>query len=96
MRQLSNEQRDVSPPSAAPYSALTIDRVTETALTYPERNAGYVPAARSAARAQIVLLEQCLAWLPPGCREHQEITADITWVRHLPGYAAQPDLWEAT
>lgn len=83
------------PASAAPSGCLVIYHVTETALTHPGQNAAYLTDARKSARQQIALLEHCLEWLEPGSREHREISEDITWLRNLPGYVEQPDLWEA-
>lgn len=78
----------------APHYALTLDHVTETALKNPLNNAPHLPAAQAAARRETLLLEQCLAWLEPGSREHREITADLAWVRSLPGYDEQTDFLE--
>lgn len=83
------------PPSAAPYSSQTLDHVTETALTHPQINARHLPAAREVAREEVALLEYCIQRLEPGSEEHRGFSADLAWLRSLPGYAEQPDLWEA-
>lgn len=81
--------------SAAPFCPNTLNHVTETALTNPEQNANHVPRARVDAQQQVALLQECLPWLDADSRKHREISADIAWVRSLPGYATQPDLLEA-
>lgn len=69
--------------SGAPHYALTLDHVTEAALTHPERNAAYVPRARAKAQQEITLLQQCLDELEPSSRQHREISEDMAWIQSL-------------
>lgn len=70
----------------APNYALTLNHVTEAALSRPIQNARHLAREQARARQEVAVLESLLDHLGPDDKERPGIEEDIAWVRSLPGY----------